>query len=60
MQTSYERPLLKTLRNTLFDVNMGEVGFAERDAWNVGERQGHPGLMWLRGSPYPISRYRRR
>src|SRR4051812_26080188 len=24
---------------------MGEVGFAERDGWNVGEREGHPGLM---------------
>jgi hypothetical protein len=24
---------------------MGEVGFAERDVWNVGEREGHPGLM---------------
>src|SRR4029453_698374 len=25
---------------------MGWVGFAERDAWKVGERPGHPGLMF--------------
>jgi hypothetical protein len=24
---------------------MGAVGFAERDIWNVGEREGHSGLM---------------